>query len=384
MVDGTEISVDAIFTSLPARFDPLYRVVAGECQFHILGPDGGDYYTHCAGDHFEVRRGSARSPGCTVVMPDVDFVGWCVGRVRDYELLASDRLRIAGNAELLFSLVMILQTGVSREIIETVSRIEAEFAGRPLLSEIDRVTALTPAYLRDAARRKTPFVLVGATAGWGATSWSLDSLQRRFGHVPFPVRKISASSPWVSLFPLEVADASRTARGTMRLGDFIDIIRASSPDDPPVPHTDLMTLPDELAGELGALPIFPSEALTGRQPELFMSARGAYTPVHRDFEDGASCVFVGRRRFRLWSPDQALLVYAMPNFHPKFQGCFLDARHPDRARFPRFAEAQAVELVLEPGEVLYLPFGWFHDVTVLEHGLTIRFDYHHDLHTYVV
>lgn len=384
VIDGTEISVDAIFDSLPARFDPRYRVVPGVCQFRITGADGGDYHTRCTADHLEVGRGVAASPGCTVVLPDADFVGWCVGRVRDHELLASGRLQITGDPELLFSLVMILQTGVPRETRDTIAAVEAALAGRPALGEVERITALTPAYLRDAARSKRPFLLVGATAGWGAASWSLDSLQRRFGHVPFPVRKISASSPWVSLFPLEVAGSSRGARGTMRLGDFIDLIRASSPDDPPVPHTDLMTLPDELAGEIGALSIFPPSALTGRLPELFMSARGAYTPVHRDLEDGASCVFVGPRRFRLWSPDQAPLLYAMPDFHPKFQGCFVDARRPDLARFPRFAEARAVEVTVEPGDALYVPFGWFHDVTVLDHGLTIRLDYHPDLHTHVV
>jgi ribosomal protein L16 Arg81 hydroxylase len=119
------------------------------------------------------------------------------------------------------------------------------------------------------------------------------------------------------------------------------------------------------------------------RPELFLSAAGAYTGVHRDLEDGASCVFVGRRRFRLWSPDQAATLYAMPNLHPKFQACFVDARRPDLDRFPRFADAVALEVTLEHGEALYLPFGWFHDVFVLEHGMTVRFDYPHDLHRLV-
>jgi hypothetical protein len=367
-----------IFESLPSRFDPRYRVVPGTCQFRIEGPAGGDYYTTCAGAAFAVSEGVCPSADCTVSMPDADFVGWCHGRLRDQDLLASDRLRIAGDPELLFSMAMMMFTGATPELRAAIRAVEERFRGRPMIGEVERVTELAPSRLREAARAKTPLLLAGGTRSWRASSWSLESLKERFGHVPFPVRRISASSPWVALLPREGPPGA--ARGAMRLADFVDAILGSSPGDPDVPHTDLMELPDELAGEIGPLPAFPDQARSRRRPELFLSAAGAYTGVHRDFEDGASCVLIGRRRFRLWSPDQADRLYAMPNLHPKFQGCFLDARHPDPARFPLFERAVSVEVTVEPGDVLYLPFGWFHDVTAVEHGLTIRLDYPDDFH----
>jgi hypothetical protein len=377
IIDGQEHTAETILLSLPARFHPLYRVRPGVCQFHIEGPGGGDYATSCDGGVFRVTPGVARAPACTVSVPDVDFVGWCLGRLRDHDLLAAGRLRITGDPELLFSMVMMMTTGVPRAIQDAVRRVDEQFRGRPMPVALDRVSELSPAYLRQAAREKTPFILTGVTAGWNSASWSLASLKERFGHIPFPVRKISASSPWVALFPL---GSGRADRGTMRLGDFIDAILASRPGQGSAPHTDLMSLPDELAGELGPLPVFPAAGMSRRRPELFLSAASAYTGVHRDLEDGVSCVFIGRRRFRLWSPDQASWLYAMPNLHPAFQACFLDARRPDPVQFPLFERAVSLEVTLEHGEALYLPFGWFHDVSVLEHGLTIRFDYHHDFH----
>lgn len=372
------LSARQIIEALPARYDPRYGVVPGVCQFDLGGPGGGQYFTRLEGGELTAAAGVHPAPDCTVSLPAQDLVGWCTGRLRDADLMASGRLRIAGDAELLFSMAMMMASGVPDEIRRALQEIDRRFAGRPMPGAIERVTSLSPAYLREACREKTPFVLAGGAAGWRSASWTLEDLRRRFGHISFPVRRASRSSPWVALFPL--APGRGRARGTMRLGDFIQAILESSPDDADLPHTDLMPLPPELDGEIGSLPVFPDAALTRARPELFFSAAGAYTPLHRDLEDGATCVFVGRRRFRLWSPDQAELLYAMPDHPPAFQGCFADARRPDLRRFPLLRRARAVEVTLEPGDVLYLPFGWFHDVSVLEHGMTIRFDYRHDLH----
>ena len=38
----------------------------------------------------------------------------------------------------------------------------------------------------------------------------------------------------------------------------------------------------------------------------------------------------------------------------------VDAFNPDLKRFPKFAEAKAIEFDQHPGELLMIPTGWFH------------------------
>jgi ribosomal protein L16 Arg81 hydroxylase len=44
---------------------------------------------------------------------------------------------------------------------------------------------------------------------------------------------------------------------------------------------------------------------------------------------------------------------------------------PDLTRFARFAQAQGVDVVLEPGDLLVIPTGWYHCVWALDHVLSV-------------
>ena len=88
--------------------------------------------------------------------------------------------------------------------------------------------------------------------------------------------------------------------------------------------------------------------------------------THFDLNDNIACVLAGRRRFTLFPPDQIGNLYVGPlDFTisgPPVSMVALNA--PDFARFPRFAEAQAAAQVaeLEPGDAIFIPYGWWHQV----------------------
>jgi hypothetical protein len=92
--------------------------------------------------------------------------------------------------------------------------------------------------------------------------------------------------------------------------------------------------------------------------------------THYDFSNNIACVLAGRRRVTLFPPDQ------LPNLYPAPMDITLAGvpvsmvplHNPDLARYPRFqqalATAQATEL--EPGDGLFIPFGWWHHVESLQ------------------
>ena len=90
------------------------------------------------------------------------------------------------------------------------------------------------------------------------------------------------------------------------------------------------------------------------------------TRAHYDLNHNIACVVAGRRRFHLFPPEQLVNLYPGP-FDRTIGGVpvsMVDAENPDLDRYPRFAEAQKVMLTaeLEPGDAIYIPYGWWHQV----------------------
>jgi Cupin-like domain len=92
--------------------------------------------------------------------------------------------------------------------------------------------------------------------------------------------------------------------------------------------------------------------------------------AHFDNIENLACVVGGRRRFTLFPPDQIKNLYVGPlDLTPAGQPITLvDIRNPDLARFPRYEQAAAVAEVAElaPGDAVYIPALWWHNVEALE------------------
>jgi hypothetical protein len=91
---------------------------------------------------------------------------------------------------------------------------------------------------------------------------------------------------------------------------------------------------------------------------------------HYDGQDNLACVIAGRRRFTLYSPELIARLYVGPIDNTMAgQPVSLAASAPEGsgAQFPLFEEIrdQALRVELEPGDALYLPKLWWHQVESL-------------------
>jgi len=91
--------------------------------------------------------------------------------------------------------------------------------------------------------------------------------------------------------------------------------------------------------------------------------------AHHDVLDNIACVCAGRRRFTLFPPEQLINLYLGPlDLTPAGQQISLvDPERPDFERYPRYADAldRSQWAELAPGDAIYIPSMWWHQVTAL-------------------
>lgn len=111
---------------------------------------------------------------------------------------------------------------------------------------------------------------------------------------------------------------------------------------------------------------------------------GNIAEAHYDSSRNFVMIFGGKKRYILSHPKSCenLGLYKAP--HPSARHSALDWSNPDLKQFPEFSKAMANEVVLQAGDVLYLPTYWFHFIVSLglnwqcnaRSGVTDHYDQH--------
>lgn len=122
----------------------------------------------------------------------------------------------------------------------------------------------------------------------------------------------------------------------------------------------------KLLKDIPLSPDYFDPADTDNKVFLWFGPGGTITPLHYDVVDIVICQVVGSKHFRLFTTDQAPLLY-------NSVGVFsdVDSEKPDLSRYPLYKYAQAVEFDLHPGEAVFLPQGHWHQVRALDTSISV-------------
>ena len=111
--------------------------------------------------------------------------------------------------------------------------------------------------------------------------------------------------------------------------------------------------------------------LEGKAARSWLWLGNAVTAAtHYDNLDGINCIVAGRKRFTFFPPDQFPNLYIGPlDLAPGGQPTSLvKVAAPDLERYPRFAQALAAAETadVEPGDAVFIPSFWWHNVESLD------------------
>ena len=243
---------------------------------------------------------------------------------------------------------------------------------------IERIDRPTPEeFKKNFFSCKKPVIITGKMENWKALSlWTPDYLNNAAGvdtevNVSFSQNKIFNGDPEKGVAPW---------RRKMKFGDFMNLV---------LQH-------DELAEEsyyLQQYPIttFPKLIEDIENPEYFdpkllvfrnfwVGSGGNISPLHYDISQNFHAQVKGRKRVLLFAPQQTDLLYPFPA-HSKIPHISqIDIDRPDLQKFPKFQKTRCFECTIEPGEMLFIPVFWWHQVYCLDKlNLSVNFWWKADL-----
>ena len=107
-----------------------------------------------------------------------------------------------------------------------------------------------------------------------------------------------------------------------------------------------------------------------RLPFMFFGGRNSVVRLHQDMD--RSNVFLtqlhGRKKVILFSPEYSKLLYRLPlNVHSP-----VNPENPDYDKYPGLRFVEGYHCILEPGDTLFMPSGYWHYIKYLEGGYAIN------------
>jgi Uncharacterized conserved protein len=218
-----------------------------------------------------------------------------------------------------------------------------------------------------------PVIVTDAIRQWKAlTRWTPEFFQKEFGAMTFNLPDAKAKSGY---------QAGGVTEYTMTR--LIDLV-LNSTDENPAPYLRNIILYEKfpsLREDIEPLPEYlqpnwlPDDYFLksvgdilnrGAAIEIYIGGKGGAFPVLH-YDGAAAHAFLmqiyGRKRFILYPPEQTEFLY--PSSEKPNLSTINSVDQPDRERFPLFDKAVATTLVLEAGELFFIPSGWWHTTKML-------------------
>lgn len=252
--------------------------------------------------------------------------------------------------------------------LESILKINQELAKlSPNFGTIERRSRLSrQEFLENYYAKNTPVILTDMMNDWSAMSlWSPEYLKTKYGNVEVEIQANRNSDP--------LYEINRDQHTKMvKIGEFVEmVLEGGESNDYYLVANNKVLEREELKSLLDDIKMFP-EFFDSSDPNgrvfFWFGPAGTITPLHHDPVNLVMAHVTGRKRWRIISPDQTPLLYNYIGVFSK-----VDCENPDYEKYPSFRDVNIIEVVVEPGEVIFIPIGWWHQVKALDISFSLSF-----------
>jgi hypothetical protein len=211
-----------------------------------------------------------------------------------------------------------------------------------------------------------PVVLCDLMDLWEAPhKWTPQYLKKVCGNEEVEIMAARETNP-----EYEIDDAPH--RKKVKFSTYVDMVTSGKET-----NDYYMTARNNFFGREGVRPLLKDiEVFTeylketnGEGVFLWFGPKGTITPLHHDMMNIFMAQVQGRKHVKLVPASEIELIY---NHFAVYSQ--VDPAKPDLSKFPKYQYANVIDLELAPGEVLFLPVGWWHWVKALDTSITVAFN----------
>jgi hypothetical protein len=242
-------------------------------------------------------------------------------------------------------------------------------------------------FVQSYLRKNRPVVITDAMKDWPSFGqWKPAYFKEKFGHLPVVLHgdffeKIDEQplGSYVDALPAY----ERHVREDGSVDEVLPYLRYSENRDGAEGFTGLALkaskgmwsrpyfLPSR--GYIYPLDLFSSDPTTKRYPDfgIYISPRGAVTKLHTDgnWSNAVLCQFFGQKRCFLFPPRTETWL---PRDWVTFKRSDININ-----KNPAYGQAEPLEAVLNPGDILFIPRAWFHEVYTTQTSVSLTYNFVH-------
>ena len=231
----------------------------------------------------------------------------------------------------------------------------------PDIREIPRAHALTPeVFERDYLKPMRPVIITGTMERWRAFGeWTPETFKSKYGAA---VVHASLDIPHKSEDGFRYWGASSR---WMPMSEFVDTMTASER-----PCYVRQAPQDRMPGIEECYNLNDFLDMTGRDPDpaIWFGSKGTDSGLHWDFQTNMFAQIHGRKRILLCPPADSAKLYP---YHDQIRWSRFDGLEPDFGKFPRARGAHPMIATLQPGEMIHIPRGWWHQLYSLDVSISL-------------
>lgn len=238
-----------------------------------------------------------------------------------------------------------------------------------LLKQVDLVENILGAdFKKNYYTPQIPLVIRNLSKQWPAfTKWTWPYIKAAAGAKKVAIYNNAKSDAYT---PLNKADDYTT------FGNYIDMITSGQPAEWRIFLFNIFSHAPHLENDF----VWPDHLLGGfvkSLPLLFVGGQGSITHMHFDIDlsNIIHTQFIGRKRVLLFPYKEQFKLYRKP-FEILSMADFSHYYEPTKTKlnlkqFPATAFAEGYETVLEHGDTLFMPSGYWHHMEYLDSGFAM-------------